>query len=150
MLEHRLLEDNYQKEMDKNRTDLERETFEEMKPIARLTTLGEYNQLVRKVAFTKQLKMTIEGLRKFRRTHPSNFKSLDDFLNCQPEEGRPRKRVHNENQAKTGKKMEELLQKNFKLSKREFDNMVGALMADGKKTTYKNVEAMLLERSFQE
>ena len=106
MLEHRLLEENYQKEMDKSRTELEREAFEELKPLARLTTLPQYNNLVRKVAFTKQLKSTIEGLRRFRRTHPANFKSLDEFLNSQPEESRPRKKVHNENTIKTGKKME--------------------------------------------
>lgn len=82
--------------------------------------MNEYNQLVRKVAFTKQLKMTIEGLRKFRRTHPSNFKSLDEFLSNQPEESKPRKKGHNENAIKTGKKMEDMLEKHFKLNKRDF------------------------------
>jgi hypothetical protein len=42
-----------------------------------MMSLQEYNELVQKVALTKQLKSTIEGLRMFRRAHPSNFKSLD-------------------------------------------------------------------------
>jgi len=80
-----------------------------LKPIARFTSLSEYNHLVQKVAFTKQLKSIIEGLRKFRRTHPSNFKSLDEFISNQPEESRPKKKVHTENSIKTGRKVEEML-----------------------------------------
>ena len=59
VIEHRLLEEDYQRDMDRNRTDLEKEAFEELKPLARLTTLPQFNTLVRKVAFTKQLKSTI-------------------------------------------------------------------------------------------
>jgi hypothetical protein len=47
--------------------------------------LNEFDDLVKKVAFSKQIKSTIEGLRKLRRTHPCNYKSLEEFINSQPE-----------------------------------------------------------------
>jgi len=40
--------------------------------------------------------------------------------------------------------MEELLEKHFKLTKRDFDHIIATLTANGKKTVYKNVEAVLL------
>ncbi len=91
--------------MDQSRNKFEKQAFQELKPIARLTTLTEYNDLVRKIAFTKQLKSTIEGLRKLRRAYPSGYKSLDEFLNSQPDEAKPRKKNINENYIKTGKKV---------------------------------------------
>jgi hypothetical protein len=41
----------------------------------------------------------------FRRAHPSNFKSLDEFLSSQPEESKPRKRNQNDPCIKTGKRV---------------------------------------------
>ena len=120
VLEHRLFEDNYPKEMDKNRNEYEREAFEELKPLARFTSLKEHNELVRKIAFTKQLKSTIEGLRRLRRAHPTSYKNLDEFLNTQPEESKPKKKNQNESMVKTGKKVEEVLEKQFKLNKKDF------------------------------
>jgi hypothetical protein len=106
--------------MDKNRNEHERQAFEELKPLARFTSLQEYNELVRKVAFTKQLKSTIEGLRRLRRAHPTSYKNLDDFLNAQPEESKPKKKNPNDLGIKTGKKVDEVLEKHFKLSKKDF------------------------------
>lgn len=40
--------------------------------------------------------------------------------------------------------MEEVLEKQFKLSKKDFENLMTNLSANGKKATYKNVEAVLL------
>jgi hypothetical protein len=106
--------------MDRSRNEHEREAFEELKPLAWHTSLQEYNELVRKVAFTKQLKSTIEGLRRLRRAHPASYKSLDEFLNCQPEESKPKKKSPNDLGIKTGKKVDEVLEKQFKLSKKDF------------------------------
>jgi len=38
-----------------------------------------------------------------------------------------------------------MLDKHFKLSKRDFDHIVASITASGKKMVYKNVEAVLLD-----
>jgi len=58
-------------------TDYEKEAHEELKFVARFMKLVDYNKLVKKLAHAKQLKSTIEGIRRFRRMHPSDFSSID-------------------------------------------------------------------------
>jgi hypothetical protein len=41
-----------------------------------------------------------------------------------------------------------MLDKHFKLSKRDFDHIMASLAANGKKIVYRNVEAVLLESNF--
>lgn len=41
-------------------------------------------------------------------------------MNTQPEESKPKKKNQNESMVKTGKKIEEVLEKQFKLNKKDF------------------------------
>lgn len=100
-------------------------------------SLVEYNQFVRKVAFSKQLKAVVEGLRNYRRSHPANCKSLQEFTHSL-EESRPRKKQHMDT-AKTGRKVDELLERHFKVGRRDFENLMVQLHNDGKKARYKNM-----------
>ena len=65
----------------------------------------EFNNLIGKLAFTMQIKSTIQGFRDLRRTHPNNYKNLDEFMNNHLYESKPKKKVHLDRNLKPGKKL---------------------------------------------